>query len=110
MIGTVLQNRYRLDVELGQGGMGAVYRAHDLLLERAVAIKILRIGGSELGSQGRARLLNEAKAVARLHHPQPAASRQPAGAVPALLLSGEPGIGKTRLVRELYAGLSGLLL
>ncbi len=67
MIGTILQNRYRLDHDLGQGGMGAVYRGHDLLLERPVAIKILN--PSDLGSQGRARLLNEAQAVARLNHP-----------------------------------------
>ena len=38
MIGTLLHNRYRIDSELGRGGMGAVYRAHDTLLERDVAI------------------------------------------------------------------------
>ncbi len=70
MIGFQLANRYRLDAELGQGGMGIVYRGHDILLDRPVAIKILS-GSSQrrLGSQGRTRLLHEAQAAARLNHP-----------------------------------------
>jgi non-specific serine/threonine protein kinase len=67
MIGTVFQNRYRLESELGQGGMGVVYRAHDTLLDRPVAIKMLTRPG--LGSESRARLLREARAVASLNHP-----------------------------------------
>ncbi len=67
MIGQTFQNRYRLDAELGQGGMGVVYRAHDSLLDRDVAVKILNDPG--LGTEGRARLLREARAVARLNHP-----------------------------------------
>ena len=67
MIGTTLQNRYRLDAELGRGGMGAVFRAHDTLLDRDVAIKVLSNTG--LGTQGRARLLREAQAAAKLNHP-----------------------------------------
>ena len=40
-IGTTIGGKYRLDHLLGLGGMGAVYRAHHLLLKRDVAIKIL---------------------------------------------------------------------
>jgi tetratricopeptide (TPR) repeat protein/predicted Ser/Thr protein kinase len=67
MIGTFLNQRYRLDAELGRGGMGVIYRAHDALLDRTVAVKVLTQRG--LGSQGRARLLREAQAAARLNHP-----------------------------------------
>ena len=67
MIGQTLQNRYRLNALIGQGGMGSVYRAHDLLLDRDVAVKILSAPG--IGSEGRARLLREARVVARLNHP-----------------------------------------
>ncbi|MGB7295335.1 MAG: serine/threonine-protein kinase, partial [Candidatus Aminicenantales bacterium] len=67
MINTTLANRYRLDAELGRGGMGIVYRAHDTLLDRPVAVKVL--SAADLGSEGRARLLREAQATARLNHP-----------------------------------------
>lgn len=67
MIGTLLNQRYRLDAELGHGGMGTVYHAHDQLLDRDVAIKVL--SNTKLGTEGRARLLREAQAVAKLNHP-----------------------------------------
>ena len=67
MIGATLQNRYRLDAELGRGGMGVVYRAHDTLLDRNVAVKVL--SDAKLGSEGRARLLREAQSAAHLDHP-----------------------------------------
>jgi tetratricopeptide (TPR) repeat protein len=67
MIGALLNGRYRLDAELGRGGMGQVYRAHDTLLDRQVAVKVL--SAPELGTEGRARLLREAQAAAGLNHP-----------------------------------------
>ncbi|MGH2621815.1 MAG: serine/threonine-protein kinase PknK [Anaerolineales bacterium] len=66
-VGTVLNDRYQLEGELGRGGMGIVYRAHDTLLDRDVAVKM--VSGLNLGTEGRARLLGEAKAIAKLNHP-----------------------------------------
>src|SRR5262245_13733981 len=67
MTGQVLNERYRIGAELGRGGMGAVFEARDLLLDRAVALKLL--SGELLGPEGRERLLQEARAAARLTHP-----------------------------------------
>ncbi|MGH2348492.1 MAG: protein kinase domain-containing protein, partial [bacterium] len=67
MIGTLLAQRYRIDSQLGEGGMGVVYGAHDTLLQRPVAIKTL--SPAFLGPDGARRFLREAQAVARLNHP-----------------------------------------
>ena len=67
MIGGILNQRYRIYTLRGQGGMGTVYRGHDLLLDRDVAIKVVSSIG--LGTAGRSRLLNEARAIASLNHP-----------------------------------------
>jgi serine/threonine-protein kinase len=63
-----LKGRYRLVEWLGQGGMGAVYRARDETLDRDVAIKLLRPDRLAQGEAG-ARFLREARLVARLAHP-----------------------------------------
>lgn len=57
---------YSIDRRLGSGGMGEVYRAWDQRLERYVALKRLRAGGSP---DERASLLREARAAARVRHP-----------------------------------------
>ena len=38
----ILNDRYQLDKQLGEGGMAIVYQASDLMLERTIAVKILR--------------------------------------------------------------------
>ena len=59
--------RYKLERELGSGGMGVVHAAFDPDLERRVALKVLR--NTEGTSEARQRLLREARAMARLQHP-----------------------------------------
>jgi serine/threonine protein kinase len=67
-LSTLLNNRYQLIERLGIGGMAEVYRARDLMLERYVAIKILRDeNASDPDFQERFR--QEAKAAANLSHP-----------------------------------------
>jgi serine/threonine protein kinase len=63
----VTLGRFQLGAHLGSGGMGSVFEARDTSLGRTVAIKLLRPGAS--GEKGRARLLREAQALARLKHP-----------------------------------------
>jgi hypothetical protein len=66
----MVAGRYRLLARLGQGGMGVVWRAHDELLRRDVAVKELHVrvgaGADDLSAQ---RVLREAQAAARLRHP-----------------------------------------
>lgn len=67
-VGVVVDGKYRVDAIIGQGGMGAVFRAWDLRLERAVAIKVVR--ADLLGDpDSRARFRRESQIVARLQHP-----------------------------------------
>jgi tetratricopeptide (TPR) repeat protein len=67
MVDRIINDRYRLDTEIGQGGMGTVFRAHDNVLDRDVAVKLM--SGTRLGTEGRSRLLVEAQTVAKLKHP-----------------------------------------
>ncbi len=59
---------YTIIEKLGEGGMGAVYKAHDTRLNRPVAIKTL-LRYHALDSDARAQLLNEARSAASLNHP-----------------------------------------
>jgi eukaryotic-like serine/threonine-protein kinase len=66
--GIVLVGRYELERQLGQGGMGAVWQARDLVLGRMVAVKIVTVAGSrEPGAASRLR--REARTVSALDNP-----------------------------------------
>ncbi len=70
--GTLLSGRFRVEELLGRGGMGAVYRATDLALGRAVAVKVLAPGAGVAGDapqELRARFFREARVAAQLDHP-----------------------------------------
>ncbi|WP_280886289.1 serine/threonine-protein kinase [Streptomyces sp. LBL] len=68
----VIAGRYRLEAQLGRGGMGVVWRASDQLLGRSVAVKELPLDetlSAEGARRQRERTLREASAVAQLSHP-----------------------------------------
>ena len=62
----ILNERYQLEERLGSGGMAVVYRAQDLMLERYVAIKVLRENFSD-DPDFQERFRQEAKAAANLY-------------------------------------------
>ena len=68
MVGEVIAGRYELEELVGSGGMSSVYKAHDRLLDRRVALKILHeyYGGDQEYVE---RFRREARAVAQLSHP-----------------------------------------
>jgi len=67
MIGQTISH-YRIEEKLGEGGMGAVYRAEDLVLNREVALKFLPPDLAAV-PEARSRLLKEAQTASRLNHP-----------------------------------------
>ncbi|MEZ0581004.1 Stk1 family PASTA domain-containing Ser/Thr kinase [Nocardioides sp. MH1] len=71
-VGRLLDGRYRIGPRIARGGMASVYEAHDIRLDRAVAIKIMHagLGDSTSGDEEfAARFVREARAAARLSHP-----------------------------------------
>jgi eukaryotic-like serine/threonine-protein kinase len=71
MTGRVIAGRYILDEPIGLGGMGRVWRAHDRLLNRKVALKevLLPAPIDQDGAEAYQQTLREARTVARLNHP-----------------------------------------
>jgi tRNA A-37 threonylcarbamoyl transferase component Bud32 len=67
LLGTVIGGRYRLDAEIGRGGMSTVYRAFDIVLERPVAIKLMHRETAADADQLE-RFRREARSVAQLNH------------------------------------------
>src|SRR5688500_20271585 len=66
-LGKVIAGRYRLEARIGEGGMGIVYRARHVLIDRVVAVKLIRPdlrGETHL----RAWMLREARAATRVDH------------------------------------------
>jgi eukaryotic-like serine/threonine-protein kinase len=68
LIGTTLAGKYRIDARLNEGGMGTVYRGTHVLMEKTVAIKVLR---PSLAADEKivARFSREARAASRISHP-----------------------------------------
>ena len=90
--GVVLSGKYRLEAVLGEGGMGAVWRASNLLLDLPVAIKLIRADLDR--SVLRARLQVEARSTAKLGHP----------AIVRVYDVGESELGDPFIVMELMHG------
>ncbi|HYQ04292.1 MAG TPA: protein kinase [Polyangiaceae bacterium] len=90
--GDVIAGKYRLDALLGEGGMGTVWRAHNLQLDAPVAVKLIR-GGPDQVSLAR-RLKQEARAAAKLGHP----------AIVRVFDVGDSELGDPYIVMELLNG------
>ncbi len=66
---SVRMGRFKIIAKLGQGGMGAVYRALDEKLQRYVALKVISKGKGEQASNFTEAFIREARSVAQLDHP-----------------------------------------
>jgi serine/threonine protein kinase/WD40 repeat protein len=96
---------YRIVRELGRGGMGVVYDAVHLDLDRPVALKVLAAGHAP-DSSGRRRFLNEAKTAAALHHTYivPVFDVGQAGGLCYYAMQRIEGCGLDRILRRLRRG------
>lgn len=70
LLGTVVGGQYRVDAKIGEGGMGSVYRATQLAMDRQVALKVLR---AQVPAEDKPQLIErfrrEAHATSKLRHP-----------------------------------------
>jgi eukaryotic-like serine/threonine-protein kinase len=109
ILGTLLGGRYRLDAQIGRGGMSTVYRAFDTVLERSVAIKLMH---REIASDSDQleRFRREARSVARLNHPhivtvidageEPSEDGLESGSAPYIVLEYVQGETLKQLIRR----------
>ncbi len=99
--GTVLQGKWQLDRKLGQGGMGAVYLAHERDLDRQVAIKVLSDALCE-DAELVQRFEREARMMARLDHPNlvPVYAVGREGRVPFIVMKALSGATLAHLLKE----------
>lgn len=97
--GYLIAGKYELEYMLGEGGMGAVWRARNVALDAPVAIKVVRSSGDAAALHSR--LIQEARAAAKLSHP----------AIVKVFDVGQTESGDPFIVMELLAGNSlGTLL
>ncbi|HEV2472564.1 MAG TPA: serine/threonine-protein kinase [Chthonomonadales bacterium] len=94
MIGSNIAGRYRIDAQLGVGGMGIVYQAHDTTLERDVALKVVAPHLVQV-ADARERFLREAQVLAGISHPN---------IVTVHDLVEDPSSGAISIVMELLQG------
>ncbi len=92
----MLLNRYRLEQRLGEGGMGIVHRAEDVLLQRTVAVKTIQPHLMQ-SDEARTRFLREARSLAGLTHPNIVTIHD---------LLDDPETGNICIVMELLEGAS----
>lgn len=99
LLGEVLDGRYKLEAKIGEGGLGTVYRALHLKLERPVAIKVLK---AELRAVPdiRQRFLREVRTLAALSHPSIVTITDygEAGSVPYLVMELVEGDELSKLI------------
>ena len=90
--GDLIAGKYELEALLGSGGMGAVFRARNTLIDMPVAIKLIRadLDREQFGG----RLLQEARAAAKLSHP----------AIVRVFDVGQTALGDPFIVMELLEG------
>lgn len=96
-------SRYKLMELLGMGGMGRVYLAEQISMERLVAIKLINIDkGKKQHEQALARFKREAKAVAALHHPNiiQAFDFSDENGLPYIVMEYVEGIDTARIVHK----------
>ncbi|MDP9763308.1 serine/threonine-protein kinase [Deinococcus enclensis] len=91
-VGTTLSGRYDLLALLGEGGSARVFRAHDQVVDREVAVKLMHAHSAD---SDRARFLREARTLARMAHP---------GVISVLDLGQEQGSGTPFFTMPLMTG------